>query len=174
MHETPLRGDRGSADFQPLCEYAVNCHLDDGYTAMALLCTWGADLTSLDCAATVVQIYSFIKWSCLNVNNGIHADRPQHMPQNHYQLYGMTNCCDLYRSAFNVGRILYWSRPSEFRKRPFAQSNNYNFNIVVLYGSTLEYYRNCLLFLKGSPFFGLINKTTNIKSTTVVYEWLDC
>ena len=59
------------------------------------------------------------------------------------------------------------SRPSEVLQTTFCTKKHYNFNIVVLYGSTLEYYRNCLLFLKGSPFFGLINKTTNIKSTTV-------
>ena len=60
------------------------------------------------------------------------------------------------------------SRPSGILQTTFCTKKHYNFNIVVLYGSTLEYYRNCLLFLKGSPFFELINKTTNIKSTTVV------
>ena len=63
-----------------------------------------------------------------------------------------------YRTHSKEGRFLYKvGTLQEFRKRPFAQNNHYNFNIVVLYGSTLRYYRNCLLFLKGSPFFGLLS-----------------
>lgn len=62
-----------------------------------------------------------------------------------------------YPSGFNVGGILYTVRgPPEYCKRPFAHLSDYSFNIVVLCGSTLEYYRSDLLFLKGVAVFGII------------------
>ena len=92
-----------------------------------------------------------------------------YLPDN--RLCNVYTQCDICRGITVVTIMLVGfyigSRPSGILQTTFCTKKHYNFNIVVLYGSTLRYYRNCLLFLKGSPFFVLINKTTNIIVTTV-------